>query len=458
MQAILATDSDDQGNIWIDLTPPVTVQTERSAPHRIAIRAEARSMQDAADPAIWLRVTRLDAHRLIDELSAALEQGQNDGATKIIKKTKIASPLNGGVNSETGDMILLLKGASGLEQQIEMPFDQSGAMLEILECAASAAGKWHDERSTVTPDGLTTIDIRPREAEFLMMGEDPVSGRPILVARLVGGHQFSFLLDQKIIEQLRNRPRQKDERDAQPAHPWTTVADDIEWFQKEWCTLYAPPSEADLRRGSAALRRLLIDGALQSAWRHYGFKGQPTISGPDLEALLAEHKTPLRHVVSLIAGGATINGLQFLMLGAARVDNPKTGVSADAEEGFAVSVFSVSRDARNGPADGGLLHLTEKPFSLNDYLGAPGAVRIGTAFKRRDIIQYFANYAGGVHLDGAKKKRRKKTEVYEHIAQLEKKIQADTMDGLYFELLSIGQALGKSADLKALAEKIRASE
>ncbi|WP_143748693.1 hypothetical protein [Mesorhizobium sophorae] len=457
MRAILMTESDDQGNIWIDLIPPVEVRTEHSSPHRIAIKAGALNTEDAPDPAIWLRTTRTEAYRLIDDLNAALQEGDRDGAAKTIKKTTIISPVNGGVNSETGEMVLLLKGASGLEQQVEIPFDQSGAMLEILERAASAAGKWHDQRSTVTADGLQTIDIRPRETEFLMLGEDPASSRPILVARLVGGHQFSFVLDQKIVEQLRNRPRKNDEQAAPSTHRWATVAEDIEWFQREWCTLYEPPSDSDLRRGSAALRRLLVDNMLHAAWRHYGFPDQPTVTGPDLKALLAEHRRPIRHVVSLIAGGATLNGIQFAMIGAARADNANTGVPADAEEGFAVEVFSVSRDARNGPGDSGLVHLTEKSFRLNDYLDAPGAVRRGTAFKRRDIIKYFANYAGGVHLDGVKM-RGKEDEFYEHIAELKQKIHADTMDGLYFELLSIGQALGKSVDLQALAAKIRSTK
>ncbi|ESZ20032.1 hypothetical protein [Mesorhizobium sp. L2C084A000] len=458
MRAILTTESDDQGNIWIDLTPPIEVRTEQTEPHRIAIKARARNAQDAPDPPIWLRITRTEGYRLLDNLTAALADGDRNGAKTIIKKSKFVSPVNGGVNSETGDMILLLRGASGLEQQIEIPFDQSGPMLEILDRAASAAGKWHDERSSVTADGFRTVDIQPREAESLLLGEDPASGRPVLVARIVGGHQFSFFLDQRIVEQLRNRPRKKDEQNAHPTHRWTTVADDIEWFQKEWCVLYEPPSDADLRRGSAALRRLLVDNTLQEAWRHYGFSDQPTVTGPDLKALLTELKRPIQDVVSLIAGGATLNGIQLAMIGAAQVANDKTGVPADAEEGFAVEVFSVSRDARHGPADSSaLVDLTEKSWRLNAYLDAPGAVRRGTAFKRRDVIKFFANYAGGVHLKGSKKTAGRKEEVYEHIAELEQKIQADTMDGLYFELLSIGQALGKSADLRALTAKIRST-
>lgn len=455
MRAILDTECDDQGNIWIDPSPPVEVRSEKVAPYRIAIKAGVQNAQGAPNSSLWLRLTRAEAYRLIDNLTAALADGDRSGAGTVIKKTKISSPINGGVNSMTGDMILRLQGASGLEQQIEIPFDQSGAMLEVLDRAASTASKWHDERSAPNVDGLQTVDIQPREAQSLVLGEDPGSGRPILVARLVEGHQFSFLLDRQIVEQLRNG-RRKNEQNANPAHPWATVADDIEWFQKEWCTLYEPPSNADLRRGSAALRRLLVDNMLQQAWRAHGFAEQPKVTGPDVKALLIELKRPLQHVASLIAGGATLNGIQFTLIGAARVANEITGVSADADEGFAVEVFNVSRDARNGEVDSSpLVDLTNKCWKLNDYLDAPGAVRRGMAFRRRDIVKYFANYAGGVHLKGSKQTYGRKERIYEHIAELNQKVQADTMDGLYFELLSIGQALGKSDDLRTLTQAIR---
>jgi hypothetical protein len=90
-----------------------------------------------------------------------------------------------------------------------------------------------------------------------------------------------------------------------------------------------------------------------------------------------------------------------------------------------------------------------------DYLKAPGAVRRGETISRQELIQYFANYAGGIHLDRNKKTPGKKRPNYDLIAELERNVQADTMDGLYYALLSIGQAVGRSNDLLELAAKIR---
>ncbi|WP_158010909.1 hypothetical protein [Tardibacter chloracetimidivorans] len=212
-------------------------------------------------------------------------------------------------------MILLFDGQPGERHRLELPFDQSGPALEILERAAGAAAKWAAAREEgVEQGGIVPMDLRPRDTEFVMLGEDAESGRPLLVVRLAGGHQFSFLLDQKIVEQLRVRERPVAGA-SDHADPWATVAEDIEWLSKEWCTLYQPPSNAELRRGSAALRRLLVENALGHAWRKFGFEKQPHVSGPDVMALLSHHGTEPRHVVSLIAGGATLDGIQTSMLG-----------------------------------------------------------------------------------------------------------------------------------------------
>jgi hypothetical protein len=117
----------------------------------------------------------------------------------------------------------------------------------------------------------------------------------------------------------------------------------------------------------------------------------------------------------------------------------------------------IIRDARNPTTPGHLDQFIERAWYLTDYLDAAGAVRRGETIARREIIKYFANYAGGTHLDRVINVGKKKaTERYELIAELEQRVHADTMDGLYFELLSIGQAIGRSPDLQRLEEAIRA--
>jgi hypothetical protein len=169
-------------------------------------------------------------------------------------------------------------------------------------------------------------------------------------------------------------------------------------------------------------------------------------------ALLARDGLEVRHVASLVAGGATLNGIQTCLIGLARVDNPETGITADANEGFAVRQFHIARDARGEPQENDLTPLTNKAWPLSNYLNAPGAIRRGATISRRDIVTYFANVGGGVHLGPAKPG---KDATYALIDELVNKVGADTMDGVFFELLSIGQAIGRSDDLKRLVAAIR---
>lgn len=450
VKALLSTGSDAQGNLWLDAIE-VQLEHENVRPHRIVLRTQEAAEQDQKR-GLYLLFERTEAYRLVDLLQLALGAAEKIGAEAVTKSTRLASPLNGGVNTETGEMVLTFKGRSGLEHRFELPFDQSGPLLEIVERAAKTSSEWHDARLTPELTGFQKVDIQPREAESLLLAEDPATGRPILIVRLDGGHQFSFFLDRKIVEQLTRRSQARPKPFEYPTDPWTSIADDIEWFEKEWCTLYEPPSEAEIRRGSAALRRLLVEGWLGKAWRHWGFEKQPSLAGPDLIALLAEEGVEVRHVASLIAGGATLSGIQTAMLGLCRVDNPDTGVSADAEEGFAVKQISIMRDAREPPPPNNLLALVERRIPLSNYLDAAGAIRTGQVISRRDIVAYFANVGGGVHLGPSK---NRKDQVHQLIEDLINKIGADTMDGVFFELLSIGQAIGRSEDLKKLVGAIR---
>lgn len=448
-KVVLTAEGDDEGNIWLDAEAPIQLRQESAPPHRIAIAGQLSGVSG-----IHFRLARPDAYRLIDQLQAAVDADTASGAAPITKNMRLALPINGGVDSESGEMVFLVKGKSGLNHRFTLPFDQSGPMLEVIERAAKTASEWHDAQLTQDLKGIQKVNIQPREAESVMVAEDPATDRPILIVRLDGGHQFSFFLDRKIVEQLVKKPQARAAPFKYPRDPWTSIADDIEWFEREWCTLYEPPSDADIRRGSAVLRRLLVEDWLGKAWRNFGFQKQPSVTGPDTVALAAKHGHKIRHIGSLVSGGATINGIQFAMIGHARIDNSETGTSADAYEGFGVAPFYIARDARSKGEENELTPLINRVWPISNYLNAPGAVRRGETISRRDIVSYFANVAGGVHLGPAK---HSKQQTYALIDELLNKVGADIMDGLFFELLSIGQAVGRSEDLKGLVEKIRSS-
>lgn len=238
--------------------------------------------------------------------------------------------------------------------------------------------------------------------------------------------------------------------------PFLPVAEDIEWFRDDWFKAKSPPSNAALRRGSAALRHLLCEGTIAKAWKHHGLAGTPTVKGPDLRALAAHHNHELRHAVSVVAGGACVDDVQFSLVGAWRINHPKTGVPADADEGFAVSVGSISRHTLGESEQNDLAPLVEREWRIGAYVGAYGAVRRGQPITRQAIIEFFANYAGGVHLDRvAKKSNAQKSALYELVEELDHAVTVDKVKGVYFELLSIGQAIGTSESLQKLADAIR---
>jgi hypothetical protein len=239
-------------------------------------------------------------------------------------------------------------------------------------------------------------------------------------------------------------------------NPYQSVLDDLDWLWNEWW-LGEPDSltPGHIRRGSATLSLLLVNGLLQTAWKRYGFQRQPTVEAPDIVALAAHRGFRLDLAPGVIAGGARQKGIDVAFIGVFCVDKPSTRVPADADEGFAAPVTAAIRDGVSPPSP--LDPLVKRVWYISEYVESPSAVRWGTIIKRREVIEYFRNYGGGVHHDlisGAKHDARRQR--YELVAELQRLLQADIRDALCFELLSIGQAVAKSSDIRVLAERIRA--
>lgn len=239
-----------------------------------------------------------------------------------------------------------------------------------------------------------------------------------------------------------------------------TIAEDIEWLRQCWANDPDRLSDADVRRGGATLRRLLLErgkGAIMAAWRLCGFEGQPSVVGPDLLALLNQLGHPIEQTAIAVAGGVPISGVIYAATGAHRVDHPD-GTPADAEEGFAVAVGAI---AALLPKPGEAVPRTPYDANLNrewrirDYIDAPGGIRRGKPIARRDIIQFFCKDAGSVHVDQLFGSVRVRSEGEHLAAELDKHVFTDWRNGLSFEILAIGHALGRSGDLAKLAAVIR---
>lgn len=186
-----------------------------------------------------------------------------------------------------------------------------------------------------------------------------------------------------------------------------------------------------------------------------GFTGQPIIVAPDVLALLDQTERPVENVVSLVAGGAPVNGIHIIALSVARVAHPRTGVPADADEGFAVATGSIVRKAGGEPEPSDFDPLIQREWPLADYLTSVGAIRLGKPIRRLDIIQFICKDGGGVHVDDLFGASRQRSGGEELADDLHGKVKADWRNGLIYELLSIGYCLGRSADLARLAIAIR---
>jgi hypothetical protein len=205
------------------------------------------------------------------------------------------------------------------------------------------------------------------------------------------------------------------------------VAEDLEYL-----STWGPSiPDADIRRGSAVLRRLLVEDAYGTAWRTAGFEQQPSLIAVDFYRMLGT--LPLQQVTAGLAGGARFRGMFF----AGFINNKAPG----APNGF-------SPPLRN---DG---YPCERAFTLSELLKSPSGAVDGRPFERREVIKYIANVKGGVHLSAQRRKAEAK--LVARMGKMEKRLVVNGTEGLLFELVAIGQALGQSEDARKYIARVRA--
>jgi hypothetical protein len=198
------------------------------------------------------------------------------------------------------------------------------------------------------------------------------------------------------------------------------VAEDLE-FLASWGSEI---QDGDIRRGSATLRRLLVEETYGTAWRAAGFDREPTLIAVDIHNLFARSES---HKVALaLAAGAHFRGLQI----AGFLDNAGS------------SALSAPNDSIIRP-DG---YPGERVFNLSEFVRSPSGYVDGESFSRKDVIKYIANVKGGVHLNP--KQRKQEEKLVARLGKIDRKIMVNTTDGLLVELVAIAQAIGSSEDAK----------
>lgn len=205
------------------------------------------------------------------------------------------------------------------------------------------------------------------------------------------------------------------------------VAEDLEYLSKWGSDI----TGAEIRRGTAVLRRLLVEDAYGTAWRAIGHEKQPSLIAVDLEQMLGNDSDK---VVYALAGGAHFRGMYVACMLLSKGGYPIGG------------------DPPPSLRSGG--YPFERSFTVSEHLSSKAGVVKGRSFNRREVIKYLANVKGGVHLSAQQRKTEEK--LISRLGKIDKKIMIHTTDGLLVEAVAIAQALGSSVDAKAYIAHVMA--
>lgn len=205
------------------------------------------------------------------------------------------------------------------------------------------------------------------------------------------------------------------------------IAEDLELLKYSWTHQYPEP---DIRRGSAILRRLLVENEYMNAWKHVGFEKQPSLNAIDLLSLVDE--IPESQIIVSLAMGAHYRDAYW------------AGICLTSNN-MKIKIHDSKFNSQSYPG--------EKTFYLSDYLSSSSGISNSKHITRKDVIKYIANVMGGVHINP--KQRKEEQKLIARVEKFHKKIQLQQSDALLIELTAIAQAVGNSTDCSKLIIKIR---
>ncbi len=211
------------------------------------------------------------------------------------------------------------------------------------------------------------------------------------------------------------------------------VAEDLKFLQDDWDEEI---SDASLRISSVILRKLLVENEYGKAWRTkiIGFNKQPSITAVDSDAYMIgkNQEFPIEKIAIAVMGGATYKGT---IIQGFRYKN-----YAETPENVAKE-YERTKYLMNNPRE----------YMLNDFLNSTSCIVYGQKINRREIIQYVTNKKGGVHIDF--QRNRQLDEKFKLIDKSYSSLKLVNKDYVYYELLSIGQAIANSEDAKSFIKK-----
>ncbi len=205
-----------------------------------------------------------------------------------------------------------------------------------------------------------------------------------------------------------------------------TILEDLQHLKHAWSDVV---DDAILRRDSAILRRLLIEGDLNKVWKILGFSEKIYVVAPRAEFFL-EMKDSYK-IDFILSGGGIYQGVIAVL-----------------------AMHNKGKEAVNLPSH---INPIEYKFTLSQFINSTSIFVENISISRGELIQYVANKLGGVHIDFSRKGR-----LAQKLETLDRNIERFQFKGIpplrgkntvYFELLSIGQLLSNSADIKRLLFK-----
>ena len=205
------------------------------------------------------------------------------------------------------------------------------------------------------------------------------------------------------------------------------VVSDLNYLRRE---LSPPVGEHAVRRASAILRRLLVDGELGGAWRAAGSQKEPQLTARSLNRFLTQNASNWIRFAS--AGKA-----EYLPLPPPQQRQP----GEPPAPGGGLRLVSAVWCPDELPNQASLI--AEETLYLTAFMSAPCLVVWGVQVSRRALVKYVANKLGGVHFDPT----RGTTDEDELFKVLDQVKEPTDMNAIYYELLSIGQALLTSRDV-----------
>lgn len=238
------------------------------------------------------------------------------------------------------------------------------------------------------------------------------------------------------------------------------VEEDLRHLHESWTP---EVSEAQIRRESPILRRLLVDEAYGRSWRRLGLPREPIVIASDLKTSMGQ--------LDVDCIGVAVAELPFQPFpdGLGVKSEAKFKTTRGAPKG-SVLMFEASKRGRFmttfvSPEDVGddsdaivrryrsqIGDAVDRCFWLTEYLSSPAVFIEGVWFSRRDIVKYISNRRGGSHygMPVPRAERIKFTTLDNTHARI------GDLPVVHLQLLAISHVICKSSDAFRFQERFRA--